>query len=119
MGEESRNASDDLDTAVESAGDFVLSGRLAITSTQKKRAMRIINQAVLANLRNNRPLNLNLGSGGQPPGGDYAVDLLALPGVDIQADLNQALDLIPKDSVSNVTSLDFEYLRSNCGRKEA
>jgi len=78
--------------------------------------MRIINQLILEDIRNNRPLSLNLGSGGRIHKGYYGVDILPLQGVDVQADLNEQLDFIPDNSVISVTSEHaFEHISNLFG----
>jgi SAM-dependent methyltransferase len=64
--------------------------------------MRILNQQFVTDLEAGRPIRLDLGSGGKRKPGFYAVDHLALEGVDIVADLNQPLALIPDQSVDHV-----------------
>lgn len=60
------------------------------------------------------PLRLHLGSGRSPSSDPDTlnVDLVELPGVDILADLNEPLDLLRSDSVSEVkTRHTFEHIR--------
>lgn len=64
--------------------------------------MKILNPAVQADIDARRALRLNLGGGERPLPGHYHLDLVALPGVDIQADLNEPLDLLPDGSVEAV-----------------
>lgn len=66
--------------------------------------MPILNERFSADLAQGRPVRLNLGSGGTVREGFYGVDHLALPGVDIQADLNAPLDWLPDDSVDEIYS---------------
>lgn len=66
--------------------------------------MRIVNARVTEDLRAGRKLRLNLGAGGKDSEGRYSVDHLELPGVDIVADLNSALDLLPDDCATEVYS---------------
>ena len=47
-------------------------------------------------------MRLDLGAGQRPADGFYAVDQHALPGIDIVADLNGPLDLLPDGSVAEV-----------------
>jgi predicted SAM-dependent methyltransferase len=78
--------------------------------------MNIINPRVSDDLRSGKKLRLNLGAGGADAEGRYAVDHLELPGVDIVADLNSALDDLPDDSVSEiVTSHTFEHVENLMG----
>src|SRR5947209_3908399 len=66
--------------------------------------MRILNAAVARDIEAGRGLRLNLGCGRKPREGFYGVDHLPLPGVDIVADLNEPLSLLPDDSVAEVYS---------------
>jgi SAM-dependent methyltransferase len=66
--------------------------------------MRILNPRITADLDAGKPLKIDLGSGGPGRAGFYAVDSLELPGVDVLADLNEPLDLLPDDSVALVHS---------------
>jgi SAM-dependent methyltransferase len=64
--------------------------------------MKILNEAVLSDLEAGNGLRLNLGSGMRPRLGFYNVDQLALPGVDILADLNEPLSALPDNSVNEI-----------------
>jgi hypothetical protein len=64
--------------------------------------MKIVNPEVLSDLRRSRGLRLNLGGGLRRLPGFYNVDRLALPGIDILADLNEPLSELPDDSVDEV-----------------
>jgi SAM-dependent methyltransferase len=64
--------------------------------------MELLNTDVVDDIANGTPLQLELGSGGGAKEGFYAVDHLALPGVDIVADLNKPLSLLPDNSVSYI-----------------
>lgn len=64
--------------------------------------MKFINPQVAEDIRQSVPLKLELGSGGAAKAGFYAVDHLALHGVDIVADLNSPLSLLPDNSVSHI-----------------
>src|SRR5262245_23400057 len=64
--------------------------------------MRIVTNSVADDLQAGRGLRLNLGCGARPRPGFYGVDRVALPGVDIVADLNQPLSQLPDDSVDEV-----------------
>lgn len=66
--------------------------------------VQILDKRVADDLRNARPLMLELGSGGEVRDGYYGVDLLARDGVAIQADLNEPLDQLPDNCVSGVIS---------------
>src|SRR4051812_23872522 len=64
--------------------------------------MRIVNPAVLADLSAGVPLRLNLGCGRRPRPGFYGVGRVALPGVDVVADLNEPLAELPDGCVAEV-----------------
>jgi hypothetical protein len=64
--------------------------------------MKIINKQFLTDLVNKNQINLNLGSGESNRPGFYSVDHLHLPGVDIIADLNSPLNLIPDNSINKI-----------------
>lgn len=66
--------------------------------------MKILEQRVHDDLQAGRLLKIELGSGGPARDGFYGVDMLPLPGVAIQADLNRALDGLPDNSVEAVYS---------------
>ena len=77
--------------------------------------MKILNENIQRDLRTGTPINLNIGSGLRPKSGYYSVDHLELPSVDIVADLNEPLDLIPDNCVSRVYSHHtFEHLTELC-----
>lgn len=80
--------------------------------------MRILTPEAQTAISSGAPLRLNLGSGGgkgELPG-YLGVDLLALPGVAIQADLNEPLDLIPDSSVEAIHSSHcFEHVDNFMG----
>jgi SAM-dependent methyltransferase len=64
--------------------------------------MRIVTKSVADDLQAGRGLRLNVGCGARPRPGFYGVDRVALPGVDIVADLNQPLSQLPDNSVDEV-----------------
>lgn len=66
--------------------------------------MEILNPDFLTDLETGCPIKLDLGSGGIRRDGFYGVDHLQLQGVDIVADLNQPLTLIPTDSIAKIYS---------------
>lgn len=66
--------------------------------------MQIINPSVSEDIAGSQPLKIELGSGGKAKEGFYAIDHLPLKGVDIVADLNNELSLLPDNSVSHVFS---------------
>ena len=73
--------------------------------------MRIVNAQVSKDLRSGKKLRLNLGAGGSDSAGRYSLDHLELPGIDIIADLNLTLDLLPDNSVSEIyTSHTLEHI---------
>lgn len=75
--------------------------------------MRIVNPQISDDICHGRKLRLNLGSGGSDPDGRYTVDHLELPGIDIVADLNSALDALPDNSVSELfTSHTLEHIQN-------
>jgi SAM-dependent methyltransferase len=66
--------------------------------------MRIVNSRVERDIKAGKGLRLNLGSGKQVRPGFYNVDLLPLPGVDIVADLNEPLNVLPDNCVDEIYS---------------
>ena len=66
--------------------------------------MKIVNPNVKKDLEEGRAIKLELGSGGIAQDGFYSVDHLELDGVDIVADLNKPLDLLPNESVEYIYS---------------
>lgn len=64
--------------------------------------MKILNPALQAEIDAGRSIKLNLGGGLRPLPGYYHLDLVDLPGVDIQADLNEPLDKLPDGSVDAI-----------------
>ena len=66
--------------------------------------MRLANPKVAEDLKQGRPLRLDIGSGAKPRAGFYGVDQLATPGVDIVADLNRPLELLPDNCAEHVFS---------------
>ena len=66
--------------------------------------MKILNPNLSRDIDLGVPLRIELGSGGAPRKGFYALDLRELPGVDGLADLNEPLSLLPDDSVEHVYS---------------
>ena len=76
--------------------------------------MEILNVKVLEDIHLGRPLKLNLGAG-QLQNNFYSLDICKLEGIDIVADLNEPLDKLPNDCVSEVYSRHvFEHV-SNFG----
>ncbi|MFO0967066.1 MAG: methyltransferase domain-containing protein [Gemmataceae bacterium] len=66
--------------------------------------MKILNPAVTDDLRQGRPLALNLGAGLRARPGDYSVDHLELPGIDVVADLGAPLSALPDNCAGAVFS---------------
>jgi len=66
--------------------------------------LKILNQLVQNDLDNNTPIKLHLGAGNNQREGYYNVDLVELTNIDIVADLNLALNLLPDNSVSAIYS---------------
>jgi len=66
--------------------------------------VRIVNRAILEDLKAGRHLRLNLGCGNKPRADFYGVDQLDLPGVDIVAHLNQPFTALPDNSVEAIYS---------------
>ena len=66
--------------------------------------MRFANPRVAEDLRLGKPLRLDIGSGAKPRPGFYGVDRLDVPGVDIVADLNRPLELLPDGCAEHVYS---------------
>ena len=66
--------------------------------------MKIVTPQVMADIHQKKPIKIDLGSGGHGREGFYSVDHLDLKGVDIIADLNKPLDLLPDNCVEHVYS---------------
>jgi len=66
--------------------------------------MKIINSQVTKDIDQGKPLKLDLGSGENCRKGFYSVDCIEMKGVDIIANLNEPLYLIPNNSVEYVYS---------------
>lgn len=78
--------------------------------------MQVRNPAVLEAIGRREPLRLNLGAGRRPSDRTFSVDLVDLPGVDIVADLEQPLSLLPDSSVGFVySSHTFEHIDNLMG----
>jgi SAM-dependent methyltransferase len=74
--------------------------------------MKLLNPQVADDLRRGRPLRIDLGSGPRPKQGFYALDQLELDGIDIVADLNRPLDLLPDNCAEYVfSSHTLEHVR--------
>ena len=73
--------------------------------------MKILNKKILNDLKKGKLLSLNLGSGYEKHEDFYNVDINEELGVDIVADLNFPLNLIPENSVCNIYSNQtFEHI---------
>jgi SAM-dependent methyltransferase len=66
--------------------------------------MRLVNPQVARDLEQGKPLRIDLGSGPRPRPGFYGLDRLDASGVDIVADLDQPLDLLPDNCAEHVFS---------------
>ena len=75
--------------------------------------MKIINEKLIEELGSGKGIKLHLGSGPVVKKGFYNLDLFALDSIDIVADMNQPLDLIPDNSVSCVyTQHALEHIKN-------
>jgi SAM-dependent methyltransferase len=75
--------------------------------------MKIVNPSVKSDIEKKVPISLNLGSGMTSKPGFYSLDHLPLKGVDILADLNKPLTLLPDNSVHKVFSYHvFEHVEN-------
>lgn len=75
--------------------------------------MRFINEQIARDLQNGVPLHLNLGSGPTPKAGFYSVDNADIDGIDIVADLNEPLQLLPDNCARHVfTSHTLEHVNN-------
>ena len=78
--------------------------------------MKILNKKILNDLKEGKLLSLNLGSGFENHEDFYNVDINEELGVDIVADLNFPLDLIPENSVCSIYSNQtFEHIENLIG----
>jgi predicted SAM-dependent methyltransferase len=66
--------------------------------------MRLVNPQIAIDLEQGKPLRIDLGSGPKPRSGFYGLDQLEMEGVDIVADLNEPLDLLPENCAEHVFS---------------
>lgn len=66
--------------------------------------MKILNLQTRADIEQGKAIKLNLGSGPSRKQGLYSLDHLELEGVDILADLNEPLDLLPDNCTEYVYS---------------
>ena len=78
--------------------------------------MQIVIKKIQSIIDGGGTVKLNLGAGNTRIPDFLSVDLVDLPGVDIVADLNKPLDLIPDSSVSAIFSQhSFEHLENFMG----
>ncbi len=66
--------------------------------------MKLLNPQIRRDLDQGKPLRIDIGSGPRPRPGFYALDQLELEGIDIVADLNEPLDLLPDSCAEHVFS---------------
>jgi hypothetical protein len=79
---------------------------------QGKKPMKILNPNVKRDLEEGRAIKLDLGGGDRRRKGFYSVDHLDFDGVDVMADLNKPLDLLPNDCVEYIYSWHtLEHIR--------
>ncbi len=64
--------------------------------------MQFLEPAVQSDLAAGRAIRLNLGGGARQIAGFYNLDRVALPGVDILADLNEPLTALPDNCVAEI-----------------
>ncbi|MDZ8120414.1 class I SAM-dependent methyltransferase [Pontiella agarivorans] len=73
--------------------------------------MKILNKKLQEALEQGGKIKLDLGCGQGPVEGFFAVDHLEMDGVDVVADLNEPLDLLPDNSVDEIYSRHcFEHI---------
>ena len=73
--------------------------------------MRLLNPQIARDLEAGKALRIDIGSGPRPRPGFYALDQLELEGIDIVADLNQPLELLPDSCVEHLfTSHTLEHV---------
>ena len=66
--------------------------------------MRLVNPQIRKDLEQAKPLRIDIGSGVKPRAGFYGLDQIDAAGVDIVADLNQPLSLLPDNCAEHVFS---------------
>jgi ubiquinone/menaquinone biosynthesis C-methylase UbiE len=66
--------------------------------------VRLRNPQIQRDLEAGKPLRIDIGSGPRPRPGFYALDQLELEGIDIVADLNEPLALLPDSCAEHVFS---------------
>lgn len=73
--------------------------------------MTVVSPQLRDDLAAGRPVRLNLGVGRRPRDGYYGLDHIAMPGVDVVADLNEPLSDLPNNSVEAIyTHHTFEHV---------
>lgn len=76
-------------------------------------SMKILNEKLRIELEQKYPVKLDLGCGNNAREGFYAVDHIELAGVDVIADLNEPLDLLPNDCCDYIYSHHaFEHINN-------
>ncbi|MBB5017577.1 SAM-dependent methyltransferase [Chitinivorax tropicus] len=81
--------------------------------------MKILNPAVESALQRGESIKLNIGGGSTRREGYFNIDRVALPEVDIVADLNAPLSLLPDNSVSAIyTNHVLEHIENLLGLME-
>lgn len=66
--------------------------------------MKLISEELKQRIKNKKPISLDLGCGVQPKPGCFGVDHIEMEGVDVIADLNSTLELIPSNIVEYIYS---------------
>jgi len=66
--------------------------------------MRLVNPQIAQDLEQGKPLRIDIGSGTRPRAGFYGLDQLDAAGVDMVADLNQPLALLPDNCAEHLFS---------------
>lgn len=75
--------------------------------------MKILNKNIIQDIEGHKPIKIHIGSGGKNHKDYYNLDVCALDNIDIVADLNQSLDMLPDNSVSAVYSRHtFEHIQN-------
>lgn len=73
--------------------------------------MKIKSNKLVEDLKNNKAIRIELGAGNERKSGTYALDYIDLDDIDVVADLNKPLDLLPDNSCEYVYSHHaFEHI---------
>ncbi len=73
--------------------------------------MKVVNPKLESDIAEGKAIKLDLGCGQTPHKGCYSVDHIEMDGVDLVADLNESLDLLPDDCVEYLYSRHaFEHV---------